>query len=686
MTSPITFGVRPWERTLPACSGCGPTHAFGAGPRVAALRGGGGAFVIACVLMVLLATGAQAAKLPKWVKQAAGVSIREYDKSVSSVVLLDERITTVNKAGRALSGYRYVVRLLAREGRSDARRDVHYDDETSIGKIHAWHIRPDGKVVKLDKDTITDESLTDDLYSDSRTKIMRFADADAGSIVAFEWVQKQRPFINQDYHFFQNRTPVVLSRYQLNLPADWRVESFIFNHAPLAPAVSGNKYVWEVRDLSPIKQEVLMPEIASISPYIAVSYFPAAGKVAKRSFSAWQDVSKWEFQLMDKQIAPNAAIEQKAVELTAGIKDDLEKARVISRWIQRSIRYVSIQLGTVGGYRPHAASVVFKKGYGDCKDKAALTQAMLSAVGISSYAVLVYSGDPTRIRPEFPSVLQFNHAIVAASIGIGPAGATDHQVADFLLFFDPTDDLTPLEDLPYYLQGSYGLVVRASGGQLVQLPSRSEEANTSTREITLRLQDTGGIVAMVTEDLTGQMAALARRRAALSVGGDYRKDIETRIALRVPGASVSDLQLRENEALIGPFGLRYSVSASNYATRTGNLMVVKPLSLGAGDYPVFGETARKEPVVFDMKSIQEDRITILVPDGFQVDEHPPDTELEENFGEFKVAYQRSGAQVFVQRRLSISKRVVPASDYGELKKFFDAAASASDASIVLAKR
>jgi hypothetical protein len=87
-----------------------------------------------------------------------------------------------------------------------------------------------------------------------------------------------------------------------------------------------------------------------------------------------------------------------------------------------------------------------------------------------------------------------------------------------------------------------------------------------------------------------------------------------------------------------------------------------------------------------MKSIQEDRITILVPDGFRVDESPSNTDLEENFGEFKLAYQRSGPQVFVQRRLSISKRVIPASDYTELKKFFDAAASASDASIVLAKR
>src|SRR5215472_10185296 len=145
-----------------------------------------------------LAVVAHASNAPKWVKQAAGAAGGQYDKSVPSVVLLDERITTVSKSGRAVSRYRYVVRLLTRDGRSDARRDVHYDDETSISKIHAWHMRPDGKVLKLDKEHITEETFTDDLYSDSKTKVMRFADADAGSVIAFEWVQKERPFINQD--------------------------------------------------------------------------------------------------------------------------------------------------------------------------------------------------------------------------------------------------------------------------------------------------------------------------------------------------------------------------------------------------------------------------------------------------------------------------------------------------------
>jgi len=367
------------------------------------------------------------------------------------------------------------------------------------------------------------------------------------------------------------------------------------------------------------------------------------------------------------------------------MNDDVEKARAISRWIQKGIRYVSIQLGAVGGYRPHAAGVVFKKGYGDCKDKAALMQAMLRAVGISSCPVLVYSGDPTRVRPEFPSVLQFNHAIVAAAIGSGPPGVTYRNGGDSFLFFDPTDDLTPFGDLPYYLQGSYGLVVQDSGGQLVQLPGQSEDANVARRDLTVQLQDSGGVVAMVTEMLTGQMAAMARRRA-LSRAGDYGKELATRIASSVPGAVVTDMQLQENEELIGAFGLRYSIRAGNYASRTGNLLVIKPLSLGADGYPAFADPARNEPVVFGMRSIQEDRIKILVPDGFRVDEPPLDTKLDGRFGEFRLAYQFVGSQIFVERRLAISRRVVPASDYNEVKKFFQAATSASEASIVLTRQ
>jgi transglutaminase-like putative cysteine protease len=52
------------------------------------------------------------------------------------------------------------------------------------------------------------------------------------------------------------------------------------------------------------------------------------------------------------------------------------------------LRYVAVPLG-VNSHRPHAAANVLKNGFGDCKDKANLLNALLRAQGIAADLVLV---------------------------------------------------------------------------------------------------------------------------------------------------------------------------------------------------------------------------------------------------------------------------------------------------------
>ncbi len=98
-------------------------------------------------------------------------------------------------------------------------------------------------------------------------------------------------------------------------------------------------------------------------------------------------------ELSDPQSEPDDAIATKARELTANAKTELEKIQAIGRYVQ-NIQYISIQIG-IGGYRPHAATEVFAKNYGDCKDKANLMRAMLRAVKVQAFPVLIFSGDRT---------------------------------------------------------------------------------------------------------------------------------------------------------------------------------------------------------------------------------------------------------------------------------------------------
>ncbi|HSE97827.1 MAG TPA: DUF3857 and transglutaminase domain-containing protein [Blastocatellia bacterium] len=643
-----------------------------------------GQTILSALVAILILLGANArADVPDWVRTRLDAPVTGHEKNVPYVVLLDERVTTIKENGRAEIRSRYMARILTQEGRVAARREIKYDSQTRISDLQAWHIRSDQKVFELASNKIFEESITDHLYNDVRSKVMRFGEADIGSVVAFEWVEREKPLVNQDYHIFQGRAPVITGRYQLNLPEGWNVESMIFNHPPVAPLIKDNSYTWELQSIPAIKEEPWMPETVSLSPFLAVSYFPIKGRASGRSFSSWQDVSRWADPIMHKLYRNLGPVQRKAAELVQGVNTEAEQVRALSRWVQTGIRYASIQMGVVGGYRPNQPDVVLKRGFGDCKDKSALLQAMLRVIGVESYQVLVFSGDPTRVRPEFPSPLQFNHSIIAIMTKSDGPTTVNHPHMGRLLFFDPTDNTTPPGDLPFYLQGSYGLVVKGDSGDLVRLPELAEAANSINREIDVQVEATGGIAATVTETITGQMAAVARRWIASSSAEDYVKEMASRIARDIPGGRLSDLKINRDADPVEPLRLEYRVTAQNYANRMNRLLVVRPLLLWVQQFPVFTQTEREHPIQFDMKSIRKDIVRLSLPDGFSPDDVPSNITLDSIIGRFEMSFQIKERDILVNRSLAIAARGAQPTDYLDVKKFFEAAQTASQSSIVL---
>ena len=148
--------------------------------------------------------------------------------------------------------------------------------------------------------------------------------------------------------------------------------------------------------------------------------------------------------------------------------------QALARFLQHDIRYVGIELG-IGGYQPHSAVDVFAHRYGDCKDKATLMSSMLKSIGVDSYYVVINT-ERGSITPEMPAHMGgFDHAILAIKLPDGVADPSlvavmQHPKLGRLLFFDPTDELTPFGSLRGALQANYALLVTPDGGELTELP------------------------------------------------------------------------------------------------------------------------------------------------------------------------------------------------------------------------
>ena len=163
-----------------------------------------------------------------------------------------------------------------------------------------------------------------------------------------------------------------------------------------------------------------------------------------------------------KRIGPilSPEITAEAQSLTAGAPDFYTKLKNITEYIQKNIRYFIVVRG-IGGMQAHPAADIFRNRYGDCKDKTTLLISMLQAVGIQAFYVPV---DDRRgvVDPDAPSLLG-NHMITAIEI---PANVNDPRLMAIVkandgkryLIFDPTNERTPVGNLPSYLQGSYGIL------------------------------------------------------------------------------------------------------------------------------------------------------------------------------------------------------------------------------------
>ncbi len=633
---------------------------------------------------------ARADDTPPWLRQAAAMTTPTYDKNVPAVVLLDEAQMTVNDDGRLTTVTRYATRILAREGRGFATaRAVYHPDTDRVKDFRAWLIPATGQPKQYGKGESVDMAASaEDVYNEARYVMLSLRDeAEAGSVFGYEITTESKSVFTQHEWYFQGRNPVVSSKLTLSLPVGWTARGVTFNHAPVEPVVSGSTYAWELRGLPFIDDEPSSPPTTTLAPRLAVSYFPADGKRtnAGPSFSSWPEVSKWLSELSDPQATPDTAMTAKAQALVAGAKTELERIQAVGRYVQ-GVKYISIQtgLGRGGGYRPHLASEVFAKSYGDCKDKANLMRAMLAAVGITAYPMPIFSGDPTYVREEWPSPQQFNHCIIAIKVSdaVDVPTVVTHPPVGRLLIFDPTAEMTPLGDLPGHEQGSLALLVARENGALLRMPSTPPEANRLERTLEATLSATGELQATVRELSYGQAAVDERGAFQALSRPDYTKRIERWVAEGATGAKVSQIEPEDGMAG-GKFALDVAFSATRYGQlMQGRLLVFKPAVVSRRSDLSLTSSQRKYPVVLDSQAYAE-TARIKLPPNFDVDELPDPVKLEAPFGSYSTGYEVKEGSLLFTRSLVTRSATVPVDQYTKVREFFEKIRTAEQSPVVL---
>ena len=380
------------------------------------------------------------------------------------------------------------------------------------------------------------------LIDDTKLKVLSIPAPDPGNIIGFEYEVEEQPFWLQDVWHFQGTDPVRESHYSLQLPPGWVFKAAWLSHDEVKPdEAKGSLIQWTVTDVKGIRPEPHMPPWAELASQMIVSFFPSE-TWQKDKFASWDGVGSWWGKLYRQQMDASEPIKQKVVGLTAGKATLLQKMQAMALFMQHDIRYVAIELG-IGGWQPHAAPEVFAHKYGDCKDKATLMRTMLREIGVESYQVAINTKRGS-VTGDTPAHNAFNHVILVIKL---PDAVQDpsliatiqHPKLGRLLFFDPTNEITPFGEIGGYLQANYGLLLRPEGGELVELPQQASATNGIQRTGKMTLDSSGTLKGEVSETRVGDRASAERwRQRSVTKDSDRKKPIEDLLA-----GSISIFQL-----------------------------------------------------------------------------------------------------------------------------------------------
>jgi transglutaminase-like putative cysteine protease len=609
--------------------------------------------------------------VPDWGVQAAKTATPAYVKDASTVILYDEYVETIDASGRATEREREVIRILKPQGRHNSC-GVSYDVDEKVNYFRVWTIAADEKnTYEAQPTDFIEEGDTNVpiMLSTTKRRIAHPPAVDVGATIVCESEEVMKPYMQEKIWSFQGGTPVVFQALELDLPAGRSHSEAWHRFDPVKPAeVSPNHWRWELKDIEALNLRDIPshPEWLALAARMTVEW--ADGASADKD-QQWRVLGEWVTKLEQDRPAPSPEITAKANELIAGAPDFYTKLSRITEDIQKNIRYFTVSRG-IGGMQANHAADIYRNHYGDCKDKTTLLISMLQVAGIRAVYVPV---DDRRgvVDPDDPSLLG-NHMITAIEV---PADVKDDRLRAVVtakdgkrwLIFDPTNERTPVGNLPSYEQGSYGLLCAGAASQVVGLPVLAPDVNGTEQKGQFTLSADGTLAGSVDTSHIGPEGGQLRTFLKYSDEKERRQEWEKMVAHDVPGLALTSFEFVQPSALDKPLEFHYKLTATQYAHTAGTLLLVRPRVVGSYTLP-FDDKPRKVPIDLDATGHWKDSFDITLPDGYVVDETPDPVDVDTEFASYHSTVTAKGNTLHYQREYVVKQVQIPADKADAFRK------------------
>ena len=586
-----------------------------------------------------------------------------------ALVLGDLKVTRVFPSGLSSSFRQLVVKVLNQRGADSWRTWAtgYSPDRQEVRVERARVVKPDGTAV--DSFQESDRSASEPwyrLYYDTRTRQIGLPALAPGDLleIAVRTADVAGENLLSDYFgelvFLAEGTPKARADYVLLVPEGRR----IFSRDPALPGVERRErtlpggvveHRWQAHDVPRVRAEPGMPGWSEVAPYVHVS-----------TYQGWDEVARFYWGLVREQLAPTPEIRQLALRLAGEVRaerrargepesgDELALVQAVHRFVVTNTRYVGLEFG-IHGYKPYRVDQVFDRRFGDCKDKASLTHALLEAAGIDSRLVLLRMRRLGNV-PERPASLAiFNHAIL--------------YVPRHDLWLDGTAAYSGSRDLPSEDRGASVLVVNPDGPpRFTRIPEGRPEDNATAGAYRVTLAPDGSAAVRGEARAVGTNAPSYRR--AYAAEQERRVQLEGAMSRTFPGVTVKEVSVSDLARLEDEVVLRFALELPRLAERDGGGLRFLPFGGGHRYLEALAPlSSRRFDLVLGAPWETRLAYRYQLPQGWGPLQLPPPLRLETPQAVFVAAYRLDGEVLVADARLEVRMGRVAAADYPGFREF-----------------
>ncbi len=313
-----------------------------------------------------------------------------------------------------------------------------------------------------------ENELRQQLYNGTLSALIILNDIRAGDIIDYAYsVNGGNPVLDgrfADSSYLAYIVPTERIRLRLLWPSG-RALQIRNRNTDLRPSIratgSETEYIWERSGVPAFEYDVATP-----------SWFDSVPIIELSEFSDWQDVVDWALPLYKLNGALSEGVLKQIEQWRVEFDNPEQRLLAALRFVQDEVRYMGIELGPYS-HQPTQPSQVYKRRFGDCKDKSLLLTTLLNGLGIEAYPALVNTENNRALDECLPSPYAFNHVIVKATVD----GKS--------YWFDPTMSLQR-GSLSGFYNPDYNraLVVQKGNASLEQIPlTASDSPTTVVKEV-----------------------------------------------------------------------------------------------------------------------------------------------------------------------------------------------------------